>query len=437
MPRFQITPWRHHAELLALRDRLYHAGPEHRQNAVLLISAWKRRAPLPHALDSTAQLVDATLHDDPQRASVLAIRNAYCAAFNRFVTGFCDTVQNSFKKMSMYDMAAELDMPTSFVELRHEATHEDLPSLRRLQMATEQALQWLWHHYWSKLDASPPSPPEDRDHATSPEIRAALHRILRSFVGGRREEIKRDGPKSGVESRSSGRASEQIVALGAAKRPEMLRDEVISLLLAGRMIVPSDARVGGSLDGAHLIWDSLLCRLSSELQYVETLVEHMFRYMLQPSKADAKSDAFKAAMYNWILHVLTSEAWSSSCSGDVRQHLWSTTMTACMTQPSYWSKKLAKELLLEGDDDFQDEWLPILEASLPEAQSDSEGNPSEPPCKPEAVPESQSDEEMRDVINSAAFSAHPSADAKIQPRRGGWRKWEGEWRSTPIGLVPT
>lgn len=48
------------------------------------ISAWKRRAPLPHALDSTAQLVDATLHDDPQRASVLAIRNAYCAAFNRY-----------------------------------------------------------------------------------------------------------------------------------------------------------------------------------------------------------------------------------------------------------------------------------------------------------------------------------------------------------------
>ncbi|KAK0664348.1 Pre-rRNA-processing protein las1 [Lasiodiplodia hormozganensis] len=436
MPRFQITPWRHHAELLALRARLYHAGPEERQNAVFLISAWKRRAPLPHALDSTAQLVDATLHDDPQRASVLAIRNAYCAAFNRFVTGFCDTVQNSFKKMSMYDMAAELDMPSSFVELRHEATHEDLPSLRRLQMATEQALQWLWHHYWAKLDASLPAPPpENRDQVAGPETRASLHRILRSFVSGRREEIKRDGPKSGVEARSSGRAIEQIVALGAAKRPGLLRDEVISLLLAGRMIVPSDARVGDSLDGAHLIWDSLLCRLNSDLQYVETLVEHMFRYMLQPSKADVKSDAFKAAMYNWILHVLTSEAWSSSCSYDVRQRLWATTMTACMTQPSYWSKKLAKELLLEGDDDFQDEWLPILEASLPEAQSESEGMSSEPPGKNEAVPESQSDEEMRDAI--ADSPGHPFADAKVQPRPGGWRKWEGEWRSTPIGLVPT
>lgn len=37
MPRFQITPWRHHAELLTLRARLYHAGPEERQNAVFLV----------------------------------------------------------------------------------------------------------------------------------------------------------------------------------------------------------------------------------------------------------------------------------------------------------------------------------------------------------------------------------------------------------------
>ncbi|KAF4308426.1 Las1-like protein [Botryosphaeria dothidea] len=405
MPRFQVTPWRQPAELLALRDRLYLAGPDDRQAAVHLISAWKRRAPLPHALDSTAQLIDATLHDDPQRASLLAIRNAYCAAFNRFVTGFCDTVQNSFKKMSMYDMAQELDMPGTFVELRHEATHEDLPSLRRLQMATEQALQWLWHHYWSKLDASLPPQPENRDPAAAegwgPEIRGNLHRILKSFVSGRRDEIKKEGPKSGVESRSVEKAWEQIDALGATKRPELFRDEVISLLLVDRVVVPSDARVGDSLDGAYLIWDGLLCRLNLELQYFETFVEHMFRYMVQPSKADAKSDAFKAAMYNWILHVLTSRVWSGSCSHDIRRDVWSATMTACMIQPSYWSKKLAKELLLEGSEDFQDEWLPIFEASLPEAPPEGvEGETSELGPKTDPVPESQLDQEMHDAILS-------------------------------------
>ncbi|KAF2087931.1 Las1-like protein, partial [Saccharata proteae CBS 121410] len=160
MPRFVITPWRDGADLLQVRDHLYPPDDDdedddddgrRRQHAVNLISAWKRRAALPHAVESTASLADAQLHDDPRKNSTLAIRNAYCAAFNRFVTGFCDTVQNSFRKLSMYDMAAELDMPGSFVELRHEATHEELPSLGRLRQATLQALEWLWDHYWAKL----------------------------------------------------------------------------------------------------------------------------------------------------------------------------------------------------------------------------------------------------------------------------------------------
>lgn len=137
-------------------------------------------------------------------------------------------------------------MPGSFVELRHEATHEDLPSLRRLQMATEQALQWLWHHYWSKLDASLSSQPENRDPAATehwgPDIRGSLHRIFKTFVSARRDEIKKEGPKSGVESRSVRKAMDQLDALGATKRPALFRDEVISLLLADRMVVPSDVR---------------------------------------------------------------------------------------------------------------------------------------------------------------------------------------------------
>lgn len=37
MPRFQVTPWRHQADLLLLRDRLYLAGPDERQAAVNLV----------------------------------------------------------------------------------------------------------------------------------------------------------------------------------------------------------------------------------------------------------------------------------------------------------------------------------------------------------------------------------------------------------------
>lgn len=179
-----------------------------------------------------------------------------------------------------------------------------------------------------------------------------------------------------------------------------------SALHAQPVTLTTDDRVGDSLDGAYLIWDGLLCRLNLELQYFETFVEHMFRYMVQPSKADAKSDAFKAAMYNWILHVLTSRVWSGSCSHDIRRDVWSATMTACMIQPSYWSKKLAKELLLEGSEDFQDEWLPIFEASLPEAPPEGvEGETSELGPKTDPVPESQLDQGMHDAMY--AYSTSP------------------------------
>ena len=38
-----------------------------------------------------------------------------------------------------------------FVDLRHEATHGEMPSLRVLREACQRALQWLWDHHWRDL----------------------------------------------------------------------------------------------------------------------------------------------------------------------------------------------------------------------------------------------------------------------------------------------
>lgn len=51
----------------------------------------------------------------------------------------------------MLEMAKQMGMKAEFVALRHEATHEELPSLRRLVKATGEALEWLWRVYWSRL----------------------------------------------------------------------------------------------------------------------------------------------------------------------------------------------------------------------------------------------------------------------------------------------
>ena len=60
----------------------------------------------------------------------------------------------------MYSIAKTIGLPATFVELRHQATHEELPSVPKLRTATEKALSWIWEHYWSQLSLHRP---ETRD----------------------------------------------------------------------------------------------------------------------------------------------------------------------------------------------------------------------------------------------------------------------------------
>jgi ribosomal biogenesis protein LAS1 len=52
----------------------------------------------------------------------------------------------------MYDVAKAVGLPATFVELRHQATHEQLPSLTRLRAAARKALEWIWEYYWRHLE---------------------------------------------------------------------------------------------------------------------------------------------------------------------------------------------------------------------------------------------------------------------------------------------
>lgn len=51
----------------------------------------------------------------------------------------------------MYSVAKTIGLPATFVELRHQATHEQLPSLLKLRAAARKALAWIWHYYWKNL----------------------------------------------------------------------------------------------------------------------------------------------------------------------------------------------------------------------------------------------------------------------------------------------
>lgn len=80
---------------------------------------------------------------------------------NSFVTLLVDSKLPGLKGKTMFQRAVDLGLPASFVELRHEATHRELPSLVVLRNASQRSLEWLWDYYWVKVDFSAPSGGDD------------------------------------------------------------------------------------------------------------------------------------------------------------------------------------------------------------------------------------------------------------------------------------
>lgn len=93
----------------------------------------------------------------------------------------------------MFQRAVDLGLPASFVELRHEATHREPPSLVVLRKATQRSLEWLWDHYWGELDNGVFSRPESNDTAS---MESALRDILRNFAREPGHGVESAGPPS-------------------------------------------------------------------------------------------------------------------------------------------------------------------------------------------------------------------------------------------------
>ncbi|KAH8668183.1 Las1-like-domain-containing protein [Tricladium varicosporioides] len=215
MVQYVITPWRNRAELLKVREMLYppvsksqsqprtlnpiHDDPikgnadKEKKSAVELVSVWMQRGNCPHLVESTALLTAACLNDQREN-STYCIRAAYASAFCRFVTGLLDSHQTKLRKQSMYNIAKSIGLPATYVELRHQATHEELPSLPKLRSASQKALQWIWKNYWKDLKAS-----ENSRNGGADECKTFVQRLVRETDDDRKNEMMVSLEKYGEE----------------------------------------------------------------------------------------------------------------------------------------------------------------------------------------------------------------------------------------------
>ena len=143
----------------------------------------------------------------------------------------------------MLDIANQIGMPTEFVALRHEATHEEMPGLRRLVEAAEKALGWLWQVYWSKLEE-----PESEEVAVASltEFRTELTSLLKEFRRMRRDMLKSKTKTSDRQTGDVETTVAECVTLCKGDRPRI--EALADLLVEERLLLPSTRELVHSMN---------------------------------------------------------------------------------------------------------------------------------------------------------------------------------------------
>ncbi|KAK3622340.1 rRNA-processing protein las1 [Elasticomyces elasticus] len=363
MPRYTIHPWRTPADLLAVRAQLYqsathfpHSDDDRRQAVTRILTCWKLRGNLPHAVESTALLIDAQLHHRySSEASDFAVRATYTAAFTRFVTGFCDigrSREGLLQPSSMLDVARRIGMPVHFVGLRHEAVHEELPSLGRLIGIVDQALAWLWDVYWSRL----PEKDVSGVAMSIEDMNGEARRLFKAYRSSRREAFRAKRQKTAEHEAEIEQYAQACNLLWDQSNLEECVKASTAVLVDERFIFPSSRELGDSMAGAFTLWDPLLRRLArSQRTFIRALTESL-QAQLAADTAQSSGSAINEATALWLLHTL-----ELATNGAMDGELKASVMRTCCLYPGYWMQMVGQRLL-DGNEMLSNDWQDLFEA---------------------------------------------------------------------------
>ncbi|KAF3483420.1 uncharacterized protein GIQ15_02744 [Arthroderma uncinatum] len=361
MAKPKVTPWKVPSQLVSVRDQFYPKSSDEqdsRAKACSLVWVWKVRGNLPHAVEATALLTDAILHDDPSKNSIFSIRAAYS-----FVTGLVDSKLHG-RKQSMYQKAMAVGVPASFVELRHEATHRDLPSLVVLRNAAQRSMEWLWDFYWATVeddcnfvsDAPGVAGREDAEDENMGPLRDAVWVTLRPLVDLINKPRKSDrtsakaGSLLGEEERSMRKLGAFCCRESAAGAVlvQALLDPDLDILVS--TVQESDGE--DELRSPFTAWDEVLrgiCRYHPP--FTTTLVEEMASILIAADTkgsnndkgqilTDLEDDSYEENVFSWLEHILTSEIWATICNRYLILSHLEASCGAPGTSAGFWAKRI-------------------------------------------------------------------------------------------------
>ncbi|KAF9571389.1 rRNA-processing protein las1 [Mortierella alpina] len=338
----KLVPWHSPAEFIQVHQWFYppsmdDGNPDIRAQECALrrVKAWEARGKLPHAIDSTAAFMQVVIRDWTQTCSDQDLRMMYSMVFIRFVNGYVDAFQSSKSAKSIAYLAVEkVGMPIWFVELRHTATHDYLPSLTILRSATNQALAWINDNYWIPQLVS-----VRLDETLTPDMKQAMsddvHLMLENHRNEKERQISENTlPQPKQEALAVGRLARDMIK--RCRSGDELLDTVVPILLEPGMLVPRSKKMRASARDltlnnsgrlVDLCWMPLLNRLHTDLKGTSSstdgeplsfwarLLDGMLEKLIEANKstsqtaASAEKSAAKTGSYlitilAWIKHLI-------------------------------------------------------------------------------------------------------------------------------------
>lgn len=249
-----------------------------------------------------------------------------------------DSEQDSKYKVSMYDKAKELQLPASFVELRHEAIHGELPSLVVLRQAAERALSWLWNDYWRHLDD---------DHLSELEVSSSKYRhntrseslraILQNYSTAYPEAL--EGSNLNLRSQLIENTTSKLLEIC---RADMKASKELAYILVDERMIIGDIESQTNID-MHVLWDYLLLRLAElDSSFSAVLVQRMVACLTVSRKSDTAGDTFSEKITSWLTQIFTTETWRKATKRAKLDVMG--IVSTCLENPNPWSIALASTI---------------------------------------------------------------------------------------------
>lgn len=290
-----------------------------------------------------------------------------------------------------------------------------MPSLAELKRAAQDSLDWLWEWYWSQLDyafgVAKASEPDEQFEGTE-AVKEKLQAILKTYVKERKNEIKSRKRDSKAAENALSTYNLRYAPSNTTIPSSRIQNLLIRLLVDEKMILPTDKKLGSSMSGAFLIWDPLLLAFAQSANLpVPTILAHLTARMNKSTSAmiSTDMDPIREGMYDWVLHILRSDAWAAHQSSSTIED----TLTTCFSEPTHWNLRIAEGLLKEKNVPNRDSWLAVLEAAKHEAGGEEMG-----------------------VDIEEVEQAMPVRQEKPKEKIRGPTKVLGMWKARPIGWLP-